>query len=147
MWCLYTYLLVHFSTQANRKLRFVVCYLLISTLSDVLQLSVKLDSSPISHHWKCAGSKKEQFNWRTPPLYSNVRLLDQTNANSPNVTPWGATLRYGMTLPVFFVLWVVEKCPQNRSIAIVKHCENHLQPWTWPEKVTNSSISPFPQSP
>ena len=127
---------------------FFVCYLLISTLSDLLQLSAKLDSSPISHHWKCADQKKEQFNWRTPPFVFKCASPRSNQCKFRQCHAMGGTLRFGVTLPVFLYCgWSRRNSHKTRPLPLSKIVKNRPQPWTWPEKVMNSSISPFPQSP
>ena len=104
---------------------FFVCYLLISTLSDVLQLSAKLDSSPISHHWKCAGSKKRTIQLKDlPPLVFKCASPRSNHYKFGQCHATGAILRYGVTLPVFGLWVVMKKFPQNTSITIVKNREN-----------------------
>ena len=81
---------------------FFACYLLKSIKSDVLQLSAKLDSSPISPHQQCARSEKKNHAIEGPPIFALKSAppgLKQCNFCKCCTT--GATLKYGMTLPIF----------------------------------------------
>jgi hypothetical protein len=91
---------------------FFTCYLLQSTKSNVLQLSAKVPIANNGPDWKT-----DFWNWWTPWLVFHCSALMSHQCKFCQCYTTGATLRCGMTLPIFCTIevhWEIRtKCIQG----------------------------------